>query len=540
MNQYNPFRNRRSSNMVMASMKPYAQLIIESQNEQDRLKNYIRDFISEYDTNNMVIGMYNHTPLEIVEGYFEVTFASHDLETALKYMNIGESMQILGREGKDRIYRNGIIYNILSECSHESIIVNIKTLEQLDFNDIDESLVTEGAMAGHMYHIMDYSDMTCDDICDLVRDMFGGNVIDITEKIDGMNLQASMNNAGEVIFIRNKGDINSERGGFLLGDMISRWADKAHVRNTMTSAGEVIQQVCKKLGMNFFNPDPETRLFLNCEAVIAGKTNIIPYSSQQVDFHDIFVYKLTDNGWELEETTKRGLSKVNDACRGIDSAQITPEIIIKVTEKSAQLEQQYIKAFQKLWDDSDLSYNTSIDEYKYYRFCKYMKKKYPWVLDNSEGCRFLYERIINKTKLVNIRALRGFWPGHDDELSEMDKGSENIDITRYVVKHLDDLFIRFGNAIIKLCDGFINKADAGVIDRLADDLEATLKEIEKTGDEKTKHKVAIQMQRLCRGDKQNIVINNAEGIVFNYKGRTMKITGSFAPLNAILGMKYNL
>jgi hypothetical protein len=35
-------------------------------------------------------------------------------------------------------------------------------------------------------------------------------------------------------------------------------------------------------------------------------------------------------------------------------------------------------------------------------------------------------------------------------------------------------------------------------------------------------------------------INHAEGIVFNYKGRTMKMTGSFAGLNQIIGLRFQM
>ena len=35
-------------------------------------------------------------------------------------------------------------------------------------------------------------------------------------------------------------------------------------------------------------------------------------------------------------------------------------------------------------------------------------------------------------------------------------------------------------------------------------------------------------------------INAVEGIVFSYKGKVMKMTGSFAPLNRILNLRFNV
>ena len=45
------------------------------------------------------------------------------------------------------------------------------------------------------------------------------------------------------------------------------------------------------------------------------------------------------------------------------------------------------------------------------------------------------------------------------------------------------------------------------------------------------------MQRL---EMLNNELNAAEGIVFTYKGRLMKCTGSFAPLNQILGLRFEI
>lgn len=540
MNNYLAFhlmnRNRIGVGIGQTQQRSTIQQIMEANNHMTALKDFVRNFVEHYDTHNAIFGLNSRMlPEELTNGYFEVTGCYKVLEHALDSLQVGESIQVLGLE-KDRNYRTGIVRQTITECANDALVVNVNTLEQLEEN---QPMVMEGGAAGHMAHIMDYSDMTCNDICELVSDMFGGKVTDITEKIDGMNLQASVNNSGEVIYIRNKSDINSQQGGMTLGDMVSRWADKEHVRNTMTSAGEVIRQVLTKVGKSFFNPDDKTRLFVNCEAIVSGKTNILQYATSQVDFHDIFVYNLTDNGWEHVETTKKGLNKIQAACEGVDKAQLTPEVVIKVTEKSAQKEQQYINVFHKLWDDAGLDYRTSIDDYKYDRFEKYMKKNHPWVLDNMEGRNYLYERLVNGSKVVNIRALRKLYPGHEEELAAMEntKG-ELMDIRYYVVKHLDETFIKFGNDIIKLCDGFVNGTDTQAIDVLLADLKDALKAAEKIGDDTLNHRVAIQMQRLCGGNIEAAELNNSEGIVFNYKGRTMKVTGSFAPLNAIMGVRF--
>ena len=52
-----------------------------------------------------------------------------------------------------------------------------------------------------------------------------------------------------------------------------------------------------------------------------------------------------------------------------------------------------------------------------------------------------------------------------------------------------------------------------------------------------KKKLKLELERLTSiGGKNKIVPN--EGIVFVYGGKTFKLTGTFAPLNQILGLFY--
>ena len=82
--------------------------------------------------------------------------------------------------------------------------------------------IIEGGQSGHMAHIIDYDDFTRDDLIELVEHLFDGKIEDVTEKIDGTNIQATMNHEGEVVFIRNKTDLNSERGGMSIQDMVNK------------------------------------------------------------------------------------------------------------------------------------------------------------------------------------------------------------------------------------------------------------------------------------------------------------------------------
>jgi hypothetical protein len=92
-----------------------------------------------------------------------------------------------------------------------------------------------------------------------------------------------------------------------------------------------------------------------------------------------------------------------------------------------------------------------------------------------------------------------------------------------------------GNDIIRLCKGLINgSSNDGVIKHLQSEMQTVIKDVKANGTSETQAKLVRQLQRIENAGGESS-INSVEGIVFKYKGRLMKLTGSFAPLNQILG-----
>lgn len=393
--------------------------------------------------------------------------------------------------------------------------------------------IIEGGAAGHMAHPYDYVDFTLRDIKGLIRNLFTAKVEDVTEKIDGLNIVASMNNSDEVVFIRNKGDLNSSRGGMTIQDMASKWNSRPSIAKTYIDAGELITKVFNKLGKDFFNPGPNTRRAVNCECVVSGVTNIMPYTTSQVDFHNIFIYENIKGEWEHTFTTKDGIDKVESACSNVDGAQLTPQILIKTTENSKKILVDYIKDIDKLWKEENLKEYDTIDQYKKVRFYKYCEKNQPWILNGNE--ELLYNRWFNGVKTINIKEIKKLYLSNTDELTSLDKGRYKS-IISIVCEPLDTFFSMLGNAILGQCDGFINAGvENEVIAHLRNDLEEVVQTIRNGDDKMINSKLDTHLARLQRlGNK----INPTEGIVFMYKGKLMKCTGSFSALNKIVNFKY--
>ena len=393
----------------------------------------------------------------------------------------------------------------------------------------------EGGASGHMAHPYDYTEFTLRDLKGLIRNLFSGKIEDITEKIDGTNIQATMNQQGQVVFIRNKTDLNSELGGMTIDDMAKKWEAKPSVAKTFLTAGHIITEVFEQIGPKFFNPSDSKKLVLNCECVTEGKTNVLYYNSSQVDFHDIWVYEKNGEGkWENTDVTKTGLDTIQKACEKVDNAQITPKLIIKVQQDSEEILVSFIKKLDRIFKDANCKEQSTVDDWKFSRFVSYCKEHEEWtdwVLKSEEGTKLLYRRWFYDDKSVNIKKICELYPEDTNNVRAVDK-KEYKKWVASVMEPLDNFFIELGNSIIELCDGILNQdSKAEIVKKLKTDLEDAVSEIELNGDDEANQKMARQLQRL-----EGMSLNASEGIVFRYKGKLMKCTGSFAALNAAIGM----
>ena len=420
----------------------------------------------------------------------------------------------------------GKLLNLIKE-SHMSLRDYV--FERL-INKTKEVYVMEGGQAGHMAHPFDYTDFTANDLIQLVNDLFSGKVEHMKEKLDGFNIMATMNNKGDVVFIRNKSNINSENGGMSIQDMMEKWAEKEHQKKVFKQSGDIITTIFKKLGKSFFNPDSTHRKVINCECIVAGKTNILPYASDKVAFHGYQIYELQNGKWNLQEDVEGHVDDLYKAANGIDAAKPRQDLVIRSLQDGIKFAEKFNKEIVKLWNNEGLTMDKSIEDWKHVRFKKFAPE---WCREDDD----IFNRICNDDKSVKATELKKRYPEHKDDISQLEKSIKK-EVVGNIMEPMDTLFLSIGNELIDLLDGFINSGTKDkVITTLKQDLESTIDAVEKSNSDKAKDKLQTAIRRL---QKLNDKFNVAEGIVIMYKGRRMKFTGSFAALNQALGTRFEL
>jgi transcriptional regulator of heat shock response len=104
-----------------------------------------------------------------------------------------------------------------------------------------------------------------------------------------------------------------------------------------------------------------------------------------------------------------------------------------------------------------------------------------------------------------------------------------------IMEPVENFFYNLGNEVISRCQGLANEGSENeAVQELLNQLENTKQMIKQFDDPEIAEEMAYWLHRLSViGDKYNA----AEGIVFNYRGKTMKLTGSFAALNRAINLR---
>jgi hypothetical protein len=138
-------------------------------------------------------------------------------------------------------------------------------------------------------------------------------------------------------------------------------------------------------------------------------------------------------------------------------------------------------------------------------------------------------KTLNKKNFENEKVL--------DWAKKMDKINFNK-FAQQNVAPFEDLFLELGAKVLTNVSNLIAASPDESVKSIKKDLKSTISSLQKGGDLNKISQLKRHLNRLKKaGGFKRIV--PSEGVVFNYKGKTYKLTGTFAPINQILGsLKY--
>ena len=404
----------------------------------------------------------------------------------------------------------------------------------------------EGGSFGHMAHPYDDQNLTFGEIKTMISDALQGGLnkeVVSTEKLDGQAIAVSWKDGG-LIASRNKGDRkNFGENSLSVQGVIDKFAGRGDISDAFAFAIEDLQSAISKI-----NPKKRDEIFKNgkcfmhLELVYPPTTNVINYDAYKLIFHNTSEYDI--DGIEID-VNKKAASDLTKAIKDVNADiqktfQVDPPKEIEFA-KNVNFEADrgsFFKELAKIQKDSGMSDKDSIGQYIRSEYTKLIvkeaeKAKYDIPQNYIDGLvnRFAFEdnsfgmreikRVFTNKKFLN-------W------VLKFDKGGKAM-FYKEVIGPIETLFLRLGVKVISLMTGLLALDPEGQTENIKKELETAIKKVRSSGSEAEVSKLEAQLTKLEAIGGMDAVLPT-EGIVFQYKGKTYKLTGGFAPINQILGI----
>lgn len=408
-------------------------------------------------------------------------------------------------------------------------------------NNFNESLILEGGAAGHMAHPFDDKSLTFADFKNLIEAGLSGELNfeeDATEKTDGQNVFATIQD-GQVKFARNKGELISPMDLQTFKQKFDGHAS-AMVEETFKFAAEDLANALIKLPLKIQEETFENGLnWMNMELIYSKNPNVIYYDRDVIQFHGI---KKTDGKGNIIDEDNKPAAAIAKALENVKANigktfTIIPPQIIKIG-KDIDFDQNKAKFIKKVEELRDMYNLTDADEVSRYHemwWRDQINSIFPEATqDVKEG--LLLRWAYDDKKTLNIRDLEKM--GLSKEQADAVKKFDKEDVKKKYkenIRPFEDLFLELGSIILKNASNFVAANPSAEMQRLHTQIRTEADKIKVGGDIAQIDKVMSELERLDRiGGIESIV--PTEGIVFVYKGKTYKLTGTFAAINQLMGI----
>ena len=409
-------------------------------------------------------------------------------------------------------------------------------------NALNEGLLVEGGAYGHMAHPFDTEmNLTFGDLKQIIGGALNGELELAREKTDGQALAISWRDDMGLIAARNKGHL-ANRGEKALD--ISGVASKFGGRGGLTDAynfamkdlTSAIKGLSKAQRDKIFKQGAK---FMNLEVIWPTSVNVIPYGQALLIFHNTTEYNEAGVAIGSDQSDAKILAgmikQINQTIQSQYTIQGPPVAQLPKSQKLTSLKSKFDGQLSKLQKQFNLKDTDGVAEYHQKWWENFVDTKSPSTLDN-------------KTKMGLVKRWAFYDKGfrldskniEDPKVLSWAQGIDKNDhakIQKDNIRPFEDIFLGVGSEVLSFMSSVITANPDTAVRSMKDRLDQTVKDVQKGGDPKKIAKLKLELERLAAiGGKEKIVPN--EGIVFVYKGNTYKLTGTFAPLNQILGLFY--
>jgi hypothetical protein len=413
-----------------------------------------------------------------------------------------------------------------------------KEIERLEKKNINESLLAEGGAYGHMSHPFDDMDLTFGDLKNIIKGALTGNLELTREKTDGQALAISWKN-GRLIAARNKGHLaNAGANAMGIEDVASKFGGRGGLTDAynfaMKDLTAAISGLSKAQKDKIFN---EGKCFMNLEVIWPTSVNVIPYGQPLLVFHNTTCYDEKGVAVGADQSAARILAGMIKQTNGNVQSKYTiqgpPVTELPKNEDLSSKQASYITRLQKLQFEFQLSDKDNVANYHQAWWDNFITKNAPKGIDKLTQ-QSLVKRWAFGDKSFRLNTISNpevqKWATEHDKVNVAKQQKDNI-------RPFEEIFLGVGADVLSFMSSVLTANPDAAVRSMKEKLKSVASQVRTAGNPAQIAKLKSELARLQSiGGKGKIVPN--EGIVFVYKGNTYKLTGTFAPLNQILGIFY--
>ena len=399
-----------------------------------------------------------------------------------------------------------------------------------------ESL-NEGGAYGHMSHPFDDMDLTFGDLKNIIRGALTGNLELTREKTDGQALAISWKN-GRLIAARNKSHLqNAGIGAMGIEDVASKFGGRGGLTDAynfaMRDLTAAISGLSEAQRKKIFD---EGKCFMNLEVIWPTSVNVIPYGQALLVFHNTTCYDEKGSAIGANQgaaTMLAGMIKqVNADVQSKYTIQGPPVTELPKNEELSSKQTKYLTQLQRIQFQFQLSDKDGVSEYHqawWEDFVNKSKVKLQKLEKEALVRRWAFgDKSFRLNTIADKDAQK--WAMDNDKVNVAKQQKDNV-------RQFEEIFLGVGADVLSFMGSVLTVNPDAAVRNMKDRLKSTAEKVRGSGDVSKIAKLKMELSRLASiGGKDKIVPN--EGIVFVYKGNTYKLTGTFAPLNQILGIFY--
>jgi hypothetical protein len=403
-------------------------------------------------------------------------------------------------------------------------------------------LISEGGAAGHMAHPYEDDELKFSDVKEMIRRGLVGELgqeAPVTEKLDGQNIMFTVKD-GRVYFARNKGQVkNKGQNALDVAGIRSMFAGRGNIEKAFTGAAEDLQRAIDALP-----PEERQKMFddggkfMNVEIVFPDTKNVIPYDKSVLVFHGSVSYdkdgnetgRSIDDGRELSNQLTRANAQQQKTF-GISGPK-TISFSDAETAENKQLMKDIGRRLGVMQKEFGLNDTSTIEDYKL-----------AWW--ENELIRFTEETGVEFSRQEFDGIIRR-WALGDKSFKVSDiqdpekkrwfrqfEATQLKDYQRKAVRPLEQMFLQVGVHSLRRVTNFLSANNPKMAAELKREVLDAISQVRSSDD---RNKLAVLQQQIER--LEDLGIDNivpTEGVVFVYNGKPYKFTGTFAPVNQILG-----